>query len=80
MQYANRLLDTSQKKDMAAHDVRIETIGLYDAFMTHFVLIPTYDTEKEFYMSRTKVGVDYFADEAKEFLESATEVHGENGA
>ncbi|MDE7009043.1 MAG: hypothetical protein K2P07_12975, partial [Lachnospiraceae bacterium] len=72
MQYANRLLDTSQKKDMAAHDVRIETIGLYDAFMTRFVLIPTYDTEKEFYMSRTKVGVDYFADEAKELLESAT--------
>lgn len=72
MQYANRLLDTSKKKDMAAHDVRIETIGLYDAFMTRFVLIPTYDTEKEFYMSRTKVGVDYFADEAKELLESAT--------
>lgn len=72
MQYANRLLDTSQKKEMAAHDVRIEAIDLYNAFMTRFVLIPTYDTEQEFYMSRTKVGVDYFADEAKELLESAT--------
>ena len=72
MQYANRLLDTDQKKDMAAHDVRIEAIDMYNAFMTRFVLIPTYDTDQEFYMSRTKVGVDYFADEAKEFLESAT--------
>ena len=74
MQYANRLLDTDRKKDMAAYDVRIETINIYNAFMTRFVLIPTYDTDKEFYMSKTKVGVDYFADEAKEHLESATEL------
>ncbi len=74
MQYANRLLDTDRKKDMAAHDVRIEAIDMYNSFMTRFVLIPTYDTEQEFYMSRTKVGVDYFADEAKELLESATKL------
>ena len=76
MQYANRLLDTSQRKELAAYDVRIEAIQMYDAFMTRFVLIPTYDEEKEFYMSRTKVGVDYFADEAKEHLATAT-VQGE---
>ena len=73
MQYVNHILETSRKKDMAAHDVRIEAIDSYNAFMTRFVLIPTYDEEQEFYMSRTKVGVDYFADEATEFLESATE-------
>ena len=73
MQYANRLLDTEQRKDMAAYDVRIETINMYNAFMTRFVLIPTYDEDKEFYMSKTKVGVDYFAEEAKEYLASATE-------
>lgn len=73
MQYANHILDTSRKKDMAAHDVRIEAIDSYNAYMTRFVLIPTYDEDQEFYMSRTKVGVDYFADEATEFLESATE-------
>ena len=72
MQYANRLLETSQRKEMAAHDVRIEAINMYDAFMTSFVLIPTYDVDDEFYMSRTKVGVDYFADEAKEHLAEAT--------
>ena len=72
MQYANRLLETDRRKNLAAHDVRIEAINLYDALMTSFVLIPTYDVNDEFYMSRTKVGVDYFADEAKEHLESAT--------
>ena len=72
MQYANRLLETDRRKDLAAHDVRIEAINMYDAFMTSFVLIPTYDVDDEFYMSRTKVGVDYFADEAKEHLASAT--------
>ena len=30
-------------------------------YMTRFVLIPTYDVDREFYMSKTKVGVDYFA-------------------
>ncbi len=72
MQYASRLLDTDRMKDMASHDVRIEAINMYNAYMTRFVLIPTYDANKEFYMSKTKVGVDYFADEAKEHLESAT--------
>ena len=72
MQYANRLLETDRRKNLAAHDVRIEAINLYDAFMTSFVLIPTYDVNDEFYMSRTKVGVDYFAEEAKEELASAT--------
>lgn len=72
MQYTNRLLDTERKKNMAAHDVRIEAIDMYNSFMTRFVLIPTYDVDQEFYMSRTKVGVDYFAEEAKDFLESAT--------
>ena len=74
MQYANRLLDTDRQKDIAAYDVRLEAIDMYNAFMTRFVLIPTYDTDREFYMSRTKVGVDYFADEAKEHLQSATEM------
>ncbi len=74
MQYANRVLDTKRQKEMASHDVRIEAINMYNAYMTRFVLIPTYDTDKEFYMSKTKVGVDYFADEAKEYLESATKL------
>ena len=74
MQFANRLLDTKRLKDMASHDVRIEAINMYNAYMTRFVLIPTYDVDKEFYMSKTKVGVDYFADEAKEHLESATKL------
>ena len=66
MEYANRVLETERRKDMAAHDVRIEAIEMYNAFMT--------DTNREFYMSRTKVGVDYFAAEAKEHLASAAEL------
>lgn len=79
MQYVNYRLDTSQRKDMAAHDVRIEAINMYNAYMTRFVLIPTYDVDKEFYMSKTKVGVDYFADEAKEYLESLYRTGRGNG-
>jgi len=74
MEYVNHNLQVLRDKDMAAHDVRIEAINMYNAFMSRFVLIPTYDTDLEFYMSRTKVGVDYFADEAKEYLAKATEL------
>ena len=77
MQYANRLLETDRRKNLASHDVRLEAINMYDAFMTSFVLIPTYDVDDEFYMSRTKVGVDYFAEEAKEELASATKLEEE---
>ena len=30
MQYANRILETEKRKEMAAHDVRIEAIDLYN--------------------------------------------------
>jgi len=74
MEYVNHNLQVSRDKDMMAHDVRLEAINMYNAFMSRFVLIPTYDTDQEFYMSRTKVGVDYFADEAKEYLAKATDL------
>ena len=47
---------------------------MYDEQMARIVLVPTTDEEEEFYMSRTKIGADYFADEADSALETASSI------
>lgn len=39
-----------------------ETIDQYDSTVTDFVFIPTLDQSNNFYMNRTKTGLDYLAD------------------
>ena len=70
--YKNKLLTLDYDKNMAAYDVRLEAIKMYDDQMAKIVLVPTKDEDFEYYMSRTKIGVDNFADEAQHELESAT--------
>ena len=72
MDYKNRVLEVSYEKNMAAYNVRLDAIDLYDGKMATIVLVPTSDENDEFYMSRTKIGVDNFANEADEFLQKAT--------
>lgn len=74
MEYANRLLQVDYEKKMAAYNVRLETIEMYDEQMARIVLVPTTDEDLEFYMSRTKIGADYFADEADTALAEATSI------
>lgn len=74
MDYQNRLQDVDYDKKMATYDVRLETIQMYDEQMARIVLVPTTDEEEEFYMSRTKIGADYFADEADSALETASSI------
>lgn len=42
--------------------------------MARIVLVPTSDLNNEFYMSRTKIGVDNFANEADDYLKDATDL------
>lgn len=77
MEHENRLQQTNYEKQMAIYDVRLEAIEMYDEQMARIVLVPTTDEEEEFYMSRTKIGADYFADEADEALSTATTIQEE---
>lgn len=74
MDYENRLLQVEYEKNMAAYDVRLEAINLYDEQMARVVLVPSTDMGHELYMSRTKIGVDNFANEADEHLKKATDL------
>lgn len=68
LEYQNFLKNISYQKLMAEYQNRLHTIEIYDSALTAVVLIPTLDTQNNFYMSRTKVAIDYQASAA----ESAT--------
>ena len=45
--------------------------------MVSVVLVPTQDKENNFYMSRTKIGVDYFATDASNYSSQAATIKQE---
>ena len=73
-EYTNKTLQVNYDKQMASYNARLSAIQKYDPSMANVVLVPTDDKTGEFYMSRTKIGVDYFADEANEALNNASEI------
>ena len=58
LEYDNTRMDYEQQKALAGFNVRTDAIQLYAEEMTRIVLVPTWDTEGEYYMGRTKVGID----------------------
>ena len=72
--YKNKILKVNYDKKMASYTARINAINIYDPSMANVVLVPTHDLIGEFYMSRTKIGVDYFAKDANNALNEAQEI------
>ena len=70
--YDNTIKNVSYMKNLAAYEVRLNAIDYYERDMASVVLVPTRDENGEFYMGRTKIGVDNFAVEAESFMENAT--------
>ena len=58
LEYENFLKNIDYQKFMAEYQNRLHTIEIYDSALTAVVLIPTLDTQNNFYMSRTKVAID----------------------
>ncbi len=65
LEYENMIRDINYQKNIADYNVLLETIDMYERDMATIVLVPTTDEEGEFYMGRTKIAVDDFADEAE---------------
>lgn len=75
--YQNKLKDVQLQKYRAGYDIRLDAINLYDEKMATVVLVPTRDTDDEFYMQRTQIGVDYLAEEANVYSNKATELQNQ---
>lgn len=65
LEYENFLKNIDYQKFMSEYQNRLHTIEIYDSALTAVVLIPTLDTQNNFYMSRTKVAIDYQATAAE---------------
>ena len=69
----NRTLRWSEMSDSQKSDIFMNILDSYNNKMVSSVLIPTYDSDGSFYMSRTKVGIDDLALRANELLSSAVD-------
>ena len=69
----NRTLRWSEMSDSQKSDIFMTILDNYNNKMVSSVLIPTYDSDGSFYMSRTKVGIDDLALRANELLTSAVD-------
>lgn len=65
LRYQNQLRNIEYQKYMRHYENHLSTIEMYDSALTSVVLIPTLDTQANFYMSRTKVAIDYQATSAE---------------
>lgn len=70
-EYKNILLKKDYDKSMASYNVCLDAIDEYNSNMVSIVLVPTQDDDDNFYMSRTKIGVDYFATDASSYSSQA---------
>lgn len=75
--YINKLKDVRMQKLNAKYAVRLNAIQMYDNNMAQVVLVPTRNLSGEFYMSRTKIGVDYLQDEASSTSGDAAQLKDE---
>ena len=74
LSYTNRVKGLDYAKDMAAYNVRNDGIKMYDDAMISVVMIPSIDQSKNsYYMSKTKTGMDYMANQADDYLLTARE-------
>ena len=76
LEYQNFLKNIDYQKYMAEYQNRLHTIDIYDSALTAVVLIPTLDTQSNFYMSRTKVAIDYQASAAESANAAANDTMG----
>lgn len=72
LDYVNLVNGVKYDKDMAAYNVIYDGIALYNEAMISIVMIPTIDREtSNYYMSKTKTGMDYMASEGDKHLAAA---------
>ena len=73
LNYDNKITSIDYLKNVSTHEINLEAIDLYERDMATVVLVPSEDTDGKYYMSRTKIGVDYFADEAETSMQTAAQ-------
>ena len=77
LDYANKMLAVDRSKYENAHNFRTRAVSLYDPLITGVMLVPSVDAANEFYMNRTKTGIDYLTEDAYAAAQKANGVQSE---
>ncbi len=64
------------RKAAASNENTLEAIAMYENDIARIVLVPTYDTNNQFYMSQTRIGVDDFAASASHYADEKVSIYG----
>lgn len=73
---ANDFLYFDAEKAAASNENTLEALAMYENDMARIVLVPTYDTNNQFYMSQTRIGVDDFAATADHYADEKVSIYG----
>ncbi len=58
LEYINKQLDFDRQKLQQSYDITNSAVAKYDKDMARIVLVPTWDNDGQYYMGRTKIGID----------------------
>ncbi len=75
LSYKNTLLDYDAQRARSSYNTRTAAVAMYSEEMTRIVLVPTRDTGDEFYMGRTKVGIDELSVEAEGYSKASEDLY-----
>lgn len=67
LEYTIENLSITFDKAYTRHNTMIDGINVYDQSVTKVVFIPSFDINDDFYMSRTKTGIDYLTTRASSY-------------
>lgn len=65
------LLDFEKQKAEAGRDISKQAVEMYEDVMARIVLVPTVNIRGEFYMGRTKIGIDELVGESADYSSQA---------
>ena len=73
--FMEELYKEANTRHSSAYEITKEAIDFYDANTSRVVFIPALDEERDFYMNRTKVGIDYLVEKASYEKDSADDAY-----
>lgn len=72
LDYINLVNNLKYRKSMASYDATYDGVSMYNDKLINTIMIPTIDyVNGSYYMSKTKTGMDYIANDADDFLVEA---------
>lgn len=71
LEYQNNSMNKEYNEKMNSYNAYKKVLEMYDSEMSAIVMVPTVNSDLEYYMSRTKTGIDYLTEKAETALSDA---------